>query len=396
MITNPCDPSPAPSRTAAVGRLSLFYGAFFAVIGIQLPFWPVWLASRGLDATDIGMVLAASVMVKVVSNPLIAHLADRRGERRRVMIALGAAALAAFALFAIAGGFWWILLISLLFMVFWSAIMPLGESLTMLTARERDLDYGRLRLWGSLTFIAAAVVSGRVLVGRPEDLVFWLMAGAVAVTLLACFLVPGTRPPPTTSARLPMGQVLRQPGFVTFLAAAALIQGSHSVYYGFGTLHWRAAGHSEEVIGWLWAEGVIAEVVLFAFGAALVRRLGPVTLIALGGIGGAVRWTVTALSTDLSVLVWVQALHALTFGATHLGAIYFIARSVPLALSATAQSLYSATVAGLVAGVAMAVSGRMYTAFGGHAYLLMAVFATLGAAVALVMLRRRAAVNDGF
>ena len=143
------------------------------------------------------------------------------------------------------------------------------------------------------------------------------------------------------------------------------------------------------MIGWLWAEGVIAEVVLFAVGATLVRRLGPVTLIALGGIGGVVRWTVTALSTDLSVLVWVQALHALTFGATHLGAIHFIARSVPTALSATAQSLYSATVAGLVAGVAMGVSGKMYAAFGGHAYLLMAAFAALGAAVALVVLRPR-------
>jgi len=379
---------PTPSATSVAARLSLFYGAYFAAVGIQIPFWPVWLASRGIDAAGIGAVMAATATVKVLANPVLAHLADRWGERRRMMIGLAAVGTAAFALFAVSREFWAILAVSVLFVIFWSPIMPLGESLTMMTARERGLDYGRLRLWGSLSFILAAAVSGRILVGRPDDLIFWLVMAMIAALLAVCFWLPDTRPPHGPPGRLPLGQVLRRPGVVLFLVAASLVQGSHSVYYGFGTLHWRAAGYSEDVVGALWAEGVIAEIILFAFGAALVRRVGPAGLIALGGLAGALRWTLTALSTDLALLVCVQALHAFTFGAAHLGAIHFISRAVPPALSATAQSLYSATVMGLGMGIALLISGRAYAAFHGGAYLFMAAFATAGAAAAILLARR--------
>jgi|TARA_Y100000294_G_scaffold101451_2_gene94202 hypothetical protein len=30
-------------------RLAFFYGAVFALIGIYLPFWPVWLAAKGME-----------------------------------------------------------------------------------------------------------------------------------------------------------------------------------------------------------------------------------------------------------------------------------------------------------------------------------------------------------
>ena len=75
------------------------------------------------------------------------------------------------------------------------------------------------------------------------------------------------------------------PAFLLFLGAAAAIQSSHAVYYAFGTLHWRGLGHSEAVIGWLWAEGVIAEILLFAFGSALGSRLSPARLLMVAGFG---------------------------------------------------------------------------------------------------------------
>ena len=49
--------------------------------------------------------------------------------------------------------------------------------------------------------------------------------------------------------------------------------------YGFGSLRWLQAGYSEDAIGVLWAIGVVAEVILFAFGGVLVQRLGPVGLL---------------------------------------------------------------------------------------------------------------------
>ena len=73
-------------------RLGAFYAASFLVVGIQLPFWPVWLSGRGLDAQEIAILFAAAIWAKVVATPLIGGLADRLGWRRGIMVALAAIA----------------------------------------------------------------------------------------------------------------------------------------------------------------------------------------------------------------------------------------------------------------------------------------------------------------
>jgi PPP family 3-phenylpropionic acid transporter len=181
---------------------------------------------------------------------------------------------------------------------------------------------------------------------------------------------------------------LRNPVFVLFLAATGLLQASHAVYYGFATLHWRAAGLDEAVIGALWAEGVVAEILLFVASGAFVRRLGPQGLLLLAAVGGMVRWTATAYSTGLGVLFAAQTLHALTFAAAHLAAMHFIARAAPPELSATAQTVYAAVGMGIVFGAAMWAAGGLYAAFGGGAFLAMAGLSTAGGLLALLLAAR--------
>jgi PPP family 3-phenylpropionic acid transporter len=97
----------------AVGpRLALFIGAAFAAVGVQLPFWPVWLEAQGLSATEIGLVLAAAFWPRVASNLLVAYQADRAGRRKRLMILLSAVTLLSLALFGLAEGLWAFLLLS--------------------------------------------------------------------------------------------------------------------------------------------------------------------------------------------------------------------------------------------------------------------------------------------
>ncbi len=369
-------------------RLALFYGAVFAVLGILAPFWPVWLAARGLDAKEIGIVLAVVVAVRVFANPAIAHVADRLGERRRPIIILAAASTLSFALYIAADGFWAILAVTALFSAARAGVLPLGESLVMMTTTEHRIDYGRVRLWGSLTFIAGAAVTGELLVGRSAEIVYWLSLAALAAAFVACLALPDVRPPQAERRHPPLWSLATQPLFLLFMVSAALIQGSHAVYYAFSTLHWQAAGHSSFVIGLLWAEGVIAEIILFAISGRVVAALGPAGLLALGGVAAALRWMVTAETTDLAVLAVVQALHAFTFGATHLGAMHFITRSVPPALTGTAQSLYAAVVAGIGMGLATLAAGSLYEAFTGGAFHVMAVMGVLGGVLALVLMRR--------
>jgi len=383
----PPDPVPAPVPEYAAQRLALFYGGFFLVIGVLLPFWPLWLSARGLDAAEIGLVLAAGMWIKVFINPFTSAIADRLGERKRVIAVLSVLAFLNFALFSLADGFWPVLLVSVLFFGAWAPMIPLGESLTMLTADRQPLDYGRVRLWGSLTFIIAAGGAGKLLAGKSPDLVFWLALGAVATAMIFCFLLPDIRAPKAPAKRLLILDVLRDKSFLIFLCAAGLIQTGHGVYYAFGTLHWQAAGYSETVIGALWAEGVVAEIVLFAVSGWVIHRFGPARLLILAGAAAVLRWGVTGLTTALPALILVQVLHAFTFGASHLAAIHYVARRVPSALSATAMALYSSAVMGIGMGASLWFSGWLYTGIGGQAYLAMAVMGAAGVGFALWLRR---------
>jgi PPP family 3-phenylpropionic acid transporter len=374
----------------ASSRLAAFYAASFLVVGIQLPFWPVWLAGRGLDAREIALVFAASLWAKVAATPVIGAAADRIG-RRRMMIALAAISLAAYLALASAAGFAAILTLNLIAGVAQSALMPVGDSVTLAVVRQQGIDYGRVRVWGSASFIVAAIGGGGLLAasrgsGGPGDLVIYLVTGAMAVLLLACATIPA---PPSRGAGLSRWTLLR--GFVgnrrfwLFVASASGLQASHQLYYGFGTLYWQSLGFSDPVIGCLWAEGVVAEIVLFWLGARLAARLGPLGLMTASGAAGIVRWSIAGLLPGLSVAAALQLLHAFTFGAAHLGAMYFLARTVPAAAATSAQAVYAAVSAGLGSGLVMLGAGGLYAAFGGRAYLFMAALSALGLAGAVLL-----------
>lgn len=376
-------------------RLSAFYAAMFLFVGLLMPYWPVWLAARGIAPGEIGLLLAAGLWTRVVALPAAGHLADRMGESRLLLALLAAAGLAAFALFAAVEGFWPYLAVTLLAQLFIGPIVPIGENVAVTAVRERGLAYGRLRLWGSLAFIVAASGGGWLLDRFPDTLILWLILGALALVLAACLALLFDRGAATRTAVAedagpePLRHLLRERSFLLMMLAAACIQSAHAVYYGFGTLHWRAAGFSGDVIGGLWAEGVVAEIVLFALGARILARAGPERLLLIAAIAGILRWAVTGATDALSVLAVAQTLHAFTFGATHLAAMTFIGRAVPRRISATAQAVYAAVVMGAAMGLVMPASGALYDAWGGRAYLAMAGLCALGALFALALLRRQ-------
>jgi len=138
-------------------RLALFNAAAFLVIGVQLPFWPVWLAGHGLDPQQIAAVFAAAIWAKVVATPAIGALADRIGHRRAVMAGLAGIACLAYAALWPVRGLWPLLALNLVAGVAQSALLPLGDAVTLAAVRERGLDYGRIRVWGSLSFVLASI-----------------------------------------------------------------------------------------------------------------------------------------------------------------------------------------------------------------------------------------------
>lgn len=381
-------------------RFALYYAAIFLSVGVYLPFWPLWLESRGLSAGQIGLLLALAAWIKVVATPTLAHLSDRAGRGKSTIVLLAAVSLIAFAAFAPAHGFAWILVVQLIVAASFPLLVPLGESQTMVAVYRHGLDYGRIRLWGSLAFILGSLLAGRAIGDLGADWALWLILAALGLTFVAALALPGREPPAPgavaeeISLRRVVG-LLRQPGLPVFLVAAAMIQSSHAAYYGFSALHWRANGIGETTIALLWAEGVVVEILLFALSARLVRCCAPTTLLLAAGLLGGLRWGLLALSSDLVVLVFAQTLHAATFAVTHLAVMHYITRATPAGLAASMQSFYAALSGGLAMGLAMLAAGRLYEVGATEAFFAMAAIALTAAALALLarVQRRTAAAT---
>ena len=369
-------------------RYAVFYGAVFLTLGIYLPFWPLWLESRGLGAAEIGLLFALSSWLRVATTPALAQVSDRSGRAKATLAVLAGISLLAFAGFFAVTGFWQILALQLLAVTLFQALVPLGESQAITAVYRQDLDYGRMRLWGSVAFIVGALGGGRLIAETGPgglDLILLLILAALGATFLAALALPVGPAAPRREDRGRLGDLLRGRGFWLLLLTAGLLQASHAVYYGFSALHWQAAGHDSALVGWLWAEGVIAEVLLFALAGRLFRKTPPAWLLAGAGLAGVVRWSLTGAGDGLAVLVAAQLLHAGTFGLAHLGAIHAIARAAPPGLAASAQSLYAALSGGLAMGLAMLAAGRLYADFGGGAFYAMAGLSAAGLLCALVL-----------
>ena len=370
------------------GRLALLYAGLFGSIGVQLPFLPVWLAAKGLDERSIGMVLAIATAARVATVPFGTRAADRFGNLKgAIVIAAGLCALALTAL-GLSGTLPVIALCLALAACTSGVALPVTEAYALRGLAARGRSYGPVRLWGSAAFIGGAMATGLLLDWIAAVHLIWILVGSYWLTLVAATLLQPVDVPGAPAARSGGGvaQLLRQPALLAVIVASGCVQASHALFYAFGTLQWSAAGLSGPSIATLWSLSVLAEIVLFALSSRFPPWLGPAALLGLGAAGAVVRWGAMALDPGLALLPALQALHALSFGATHLGAVQFVARAAPAHLAATAQGML-ATANGTLMAAAMAASGMLNAAFGVAGYAAMAMLALAGGGAAALAWR---------
>jgi PPP family 3-phenylpropionic acid transporter len=379
-------------------RMWIFFAGYFIFGGVAVPFFPVWLDHRGLSDVEIATVIAVPGLLRVALTPFAGLFADRAPNRRFAVICFTLPAAAVFLFAWPAETFLPILVAVAISFTVWSLALPIGEALALTGMRRFGLDYGRMRIGGSVAFIVTNLGAGALLAILHAEAIFWLVFGSLAISAIVAFLLPVTPPAIRAlddSARPPrprLGPVLREPAFLTLILVGGLIQASHAMLYSFGSLFWRDLGFGGVEIGAFWAIAVACEIMLFLWSGPLMRRIGPLGFLAVGGAAAVVRWLCFPLEPGFLGYLLLQGLHAFTFGAVYVGNQHAIARAVPEEVTASAQGVF-AMVVGLLMALAMLASGPLYHAFGGNAFALMAILP----AIALVILAvyRRSARTSG-
>ena len=300
-------------------RLSGFYGAYFAVLGVLIPFWPLYLEQLGYGAAAIGVVMGIVPGTKIVMPAFWGWLADRTG--RTLSLIRWTSLLSALALAFLIPcreDFGFIVLTMLVFGMFWNGSLPLFETVTLAHLRGRG-GYGRVRLWGSIGFVASVTLGGFAF-GEyfPIRMLPELMVGILLVQWLVALTVPGINlfhPKREGSSFI---RILLKPAVLAFLTAAFLLQFAHGPYYALYSVWLKNWGYGDLEVGLLWALGVVAEVILFIWIDPLERRLGLRLMLILSLVSGVLRWPLMGWFPDsLAMMVLSQLLHAGSFGLMH-------------------------------------------------------------------------------
>ncbi len=353
--------------------LALSYFTYFFSYGIFLPFWSVWLKGIGLAPETIGLLLGAGLIARFLGSLL---LAPRVTDPSRLVFALRVLALLTL-IFAVA--FWlgtttaWLLIVMVGFNLFFSPLVPLTDALAGTWQKQITLDYGKVRVWGSLAFVIGSALTGKLISIFDYQAILVMLSIGVASMLLGMMLRPSVMPQgqarQNESAGWPAWRKLVLESW-RFLACVSLLQGAHAAYYGFSAIYWQEAGYSASVVGYLWSLGVVAEIVVFTLSNKLFRRWSARDLL----LSGIVRWSLMAWTTDLPWLILAQILHCGSFTVCHLAAMRYISARQGSEVIRL-QAVYSAVAMGGSIAIMTMFAGFLFQHLQGGMFWVMALLA---------------------
>ncbi len=370
-------------------RLSGFYLFYFAALGALVPYWGLYLKSLGYSPEQIGELFAILMATKMLAPYLWAWIADHTGRRIFIVRLVSLLALIAFAVIYLGDGFWWLVLVMMVFSFFWNAALPQFEAITMSYLGRDTHRYSVIRLWGSVGFIASAAGLGYVLQGQGAGILPDVMVVLLLGIWLSSLLVPEQPLSLEHHGSSSILAVIRQPAVLALLLICFLMQFSHGPYYTFYSIYLEAHGYSRIAIGQLWALGVLAEIGVFLIMHRLLPRFGVRVLLLLSLLLTTVRWLLLALFVDDAPwMVAAQILHAASFGVYHVVAITLIHQFFPGRHQGRGQALYSSLSFGAGGAAGSLVSGYSWAHFGPESsYLLAAAASALAAWIAWYSIR---------
>jgi PPP family 3-phenylpropionic acid transporter len=355
-----------------LARFCVHYFVLFAVIATLNPYLQLFLRAKGFSDSEVGLLQGLVGLAGVAGPMVVCYLADRFGKRRALLVAC-LAVFAALMLLLNATG---LPLNATGTLAVTAALaagvgfvsrtpIPLTDTLATHELPDPANQYGKVRVWGSLGYVATLL--GIRALGLVDEQSSTSMAVAMAApAVLAIF---STLPLPDRHRAADAHTAASAPGggfdwvFWLFLLAAGLHQVGITAHYSFFSLYLHdVLGMGQG--GWVWAIGSIFELPMIFFAGRILRALGLGWAMIAAMAAVSLRLTIYALLPVLTAVLAAQALHALTFGLYHVASIEFLRRKAPPGRRGLAMALYMSLVIGLPGLIGSSVGGTLIEHWG--------------------------------
>ena len=359
-------------------RLSRFYFFYYFFVGSFVPYWGIYLQSENFSPSSIGILLSLFQISRIVAPNFWGWLADHTGHRVKWIKLTSFLGLIGFIGIFWAKGFFWIFLVMLALSLFTSSTLPLAESLTLAHLATTDGHYSRIRLWGSIGFIVASLFLGYLIDLQGINILLWVLLIAQAIIFFLSNTIPETQDIQHKTNDLSIWKIIKTPSVIALLLGCTLMVSSHGVLYNFYSIYLKDHGYSSGTIGWLWAVGVICEILIFMAMPKILRRYSLKAILLMSLFLGVIRFILIGASPDHLYLLFIaQMFHAATFGSFHAASIEVIAYYFKGRNQTRGQAIYNSVAYGIGGTIGGLGGGYLIQYLGGQLGFMIAAISPL-------------------
>ncbi|AEP30373.1 MFS transporter [Brumicola nitratireducens] len=379
----------AISSPTNLGLISLTYFFYFGQLGVITPYAGVFLDGRGFSSQEIGSLLAIITLTRVLGPNLWAAIADKTGRGADIVRFGCLLAFVTFTAVYFSYSFWALTFSFGMMMMFWTAVLPQLEVITVSASKDSKGGYGAVRLWGSIGFIVLSLLIGFLLDFFSTEVIIYTSSFCLlALYISSLFIASPLAVPKHERVVVNEWHKVRSLVFIVFIISAIFLQISFGSYYSFFALYMADLDYSGKQTGLFIAVGVLSEIGIFIIASRLIAKFGVKWMLIISMLLTTVRWLTLALIPEsASAIIFSQTLHAFSFGMTHATSVHFLYTYFASGFQSRAQALYVSIAFGIGGALGSFIAGNIWMQGAGaeKSFIISASFAFVGAFALLLV-----------
>lgn len=325
-------------------KLSLLYMALFGGIACFNPFLTLYFQQKGLSYTQIGISYSVLSITAVISQPIWGFITDKYSNKRTTLIIITIASSLLIYNLIFAKNFYYIVLGIFLITAVQSSIIPVGDSYTFeILDQHKNIQYGRVRLVGSIGFAMVTLALGQVIKYRGINSAYFLYS--IIMILLAVLLFSIKFKDKGTKKKISLNDsvlLLKDIRFTIFLLSVVVINISLGANGSYIAVLLQKTGGDVSKLGLLWCVLALSELPILFFGNKIINKVGELNLYFLGILLYGLRYFLCSISTSYLLVLITQTMQGVTYIFYMISAFQYMNNVVPAKMRTTAMTIYAA------------------------------------------------------